>query len=203
MKLYKTESLLIIKEIEDKAKKYFNIKYDLNFNKSYGIDGTTFRSFRKIEKPSQTYRGWVNELIKNDSTILWKISNVKSKEEFQKLHSELAKNLNSYWLNAYNIEFICISKINKMLDLFLKYFSRTNQAKEKNIDLIILKYGNIPLDKHSLLRLKDLFYGIVISKKPSMGDIDDKDTYYFIQNQIYHFMVDAEMPNLYFDQKND
>ena len=47
--------------------------------------------------------------------------------------------------------------------------------------------------------MKEYFYGIIISPKPSMGDIDSIETYNFLQDQIWNFMKKVKLPNLYFD----
>ena len=63
----------------------------------------------------------------------------------------------------------------------------------------LYNYANIPLDKKSLTAIGKLFYGIVVSNNPSMGLIQDVDTYNFLQSQIFQLTSSMNVPNLVFD----
>jgi len=67
------------------------------------------------------------------------------------------------------------------------------------LNRILVRFAHTPLDKYSLLEIRRDFYGIVISKNPSMGDIDSIETYEFLQRQIQSLMSDASLPALFFD----
>lgn len=195
MKLYRNNAISIIKKFKDEVGDSFKIEEE---NGSYGITGSTFRAYRDFKQsPSKVFRTWATKQIESDD-IFKSLKKIKNKDDFNKFHKELSNSLDKFWLDEQNkkLEF---HQNNKILDLFVKFLAYTNKTTEFNVKDTILNFGNIPLDKFSLLAVKELFFGIVISNNPSMGNITEEDTYQFLQNQISELMDDAGVPNLYFD----
>lgn len=171
-----------------KAEMYFN---NTKSESSFGIHGSTFRSYRGFKiAPSKIYSEWVVS-IRNDS-IIRNLQSVNSRKKFLNFHRELQGSLDAFWYKRQKKR-LTIAQRNKIIDLFLKYLGRTQQCKN------IITYGNVPLDKFSLLLVSDMFYGVVVSKKPSMGDIRDIETYDFLQDLIWKLTSREKIPNLYFD----
>jgi hypothetical protein len=160
-----------------------------------GVSGNTFRAIRtEKEKPSIIYINWIKEIREND--ILYKkIQKINSRKGFQKYHTELCESLNRFWRKVEGTD-ISFSHNRKLVDLLILNLARVNHPKYKKMHEKCQKFGNVPLDKYTLEKVKEYFYGIVISKSPSMGDITDKRTYDFIQDQIYGLM---KIPVMLFD----
>lgn len=163
--------------------------------KDLGIGGNTFRAFRNFGKPpSEIYRDWVHA----EGYQLVTKKALTSRNDFFLLHDQLVKSFQNYCK-----EFGCrdplVSEANKIVDLFTKAlaFRKGHPCEPQKEGLY--KYANIPVDKFSLKAIKNLFYGIVISKDPSMGDVQCIDTYDFLQSQIFELTSSLRMPNLVFD----
>jgi len=196
MELFKKESYKNLLSVKTQAESFF---LDIiPINPKYGIDGKTFRAFRNFNSPpSETYRNWIidNRIIES---YLKKLDSLNSYHKFKQIHSELIHNLNRYWSSVQGRK-LSISQKCKIIDLFIKFLARTKVHNCKNLNNNLCKYGHVPLDKFSLLAIRENFYGIIISKNPSMGDIEDMATYYFLQDQIRTLTEKIKIPNLYFD----
>ena len=184
---------MIRKDTLRKFKSYYKDALELDFSTEpstgLGLGGSTFRSFTGFCEPSKTYKNWYyKELSKFDDKIL----NCRSRRGFVEIHKKLRRSLDSHWRKEQRSPLSFFQR-NKIIDLCLKYQCCTYDIKS------ILKYGNIPIDKFSLIFIRELFYGIVLSKNPSMGDIDCEETYEFLQETIYELTSKAKVPNLYFD----
>ena len=157
--------------------------------KNLGIDGSTFRAYRKFKiGPSVVYRDWA--MLMMEDLVPFKA--IKSRDDFLELHIRLQKSLDKFWYNKQKKR-LSVAQRNKIIDLFVKYVGASNHIKP------LIKYGNVPLDKFSLLFLKKLTYGVVISDKPAMGDIKNLETYNVLQEIIWYATSNAKIPNLYFD----
>lgn len=196
MKLYKKSAIDELRSIAQEAKYYFNTTEKLDFKTTkWGIEGNTFRAYVKFKnKPSLIYREWAKKTVKDAN----KFSGIKTYDDFLKVHKYLNGSLGKYWEQNQG-KSLTLSQRNKIIDLFIKFLSTSEIEGFQNVNKILLEFGHIPLDKFSLLAVRDCFYGIVISSNPSMGDITETDTYGFIQNQIRELMLAAKLPNLFFD----
>ncbi len=194
--LYKNFAIDEIKKVAVQAREYFT-KYQSR-DKNYGVDQSTFRAYRKFRfKPSDAYREWAHE-VSSDNIFFNDAVNIASYDDFKLLHSNTREWLASAWKKKQGRE-LDVPYINKLIDLYFKYIAITDIREDSNIATNIASYGHVPLDKYSLLAIKYLFYGIVLSKNPSMGDVTEMETYYFLQDQIRSLMNAADLPNLYFD----
>lgn len=199
MKLYKKSAISKLRLINRRAKKYFNTKERLDFEKTnWGIAGNTFRAYVKYKKqPSLIYREWAKETV-TEANFLKKLNCINKYDEFLKVHKYLQGSLDRFWKREQG-KSLTFSQRNKIIDLFIKFLSKSEIEEFHSLNQILLEFGHIPLDKFTLLAVKDCFYGIVLAPNPSMGDIRETDTYDFIQNQIRELMIDAKLPNLFFD----
>jgi hypothetical protein len=160
-----------------------------------GIGGTTFRAFTNFgQPPSEIYRDWVHakgyQLVEKNP--------LASRKDFLSLHGQLVKSFKNY-CKRFGCRELSISETNKVVDLFTKVLAfRTDHPCEQQRKGLY-KYANIPLDKFSLIAIRELFYGIVLSKNPSMGDIKHTETYDFLQSQIFQLTSSLDVPNLVFD----
>lgn len=163
--------------------------------KNLGIDRNTFRAFTNLGKPpSEVYRDWVN----TKGHRLVKKEKLTSRKDFLLLHGKLVKSFENH-CKKLGCRELSISEKNKVVDLFTKALAfRTGHPCEEQREKLY-KYANIPLDKFSLTAIGELFYGIVVSKKPSMGDIQYVDTYDFVQSQIFQLTSSLGVSNLVFD----
>ena len=195
MKLIRRGAVKLVKSARREARIYYAEREDIS--KSYGVAGSTFRSYKGFKiGPSVVFKEWVEETGLSSRTLR-DIEKLESYEEYKKLHMRLFKSLNTYWKKRQRRS-LTVAQSFKLLDLFFKAVSR-REDQNPIINKNLVKYGHIPLDKYSLLAVKDCFSGIVISNNPSMGDIKDIKTYEFIQEQIRDLMNTCNLPNLYFD----
>lgn len=160
-----------------------------------GIGTNTLRAFTKLGKPpSVVYRDWVN----TKGYRLVEKEKITSRKGFLLLHGKLVKSFENY-CKKLGCRELTISEKNKVVDLFTKALAfRVGHPCEQQREGLY-KYANVPLDKYSLTAIQELFYGIVVCKNPSMGDIQQVDTYDFLQSQIFQLTSSLRAPNLVFD----
>ena len=161
----------------------------------FGITGSTFRAYRNCEEsPSKIYRQWVTtkgfEIVSSHR--------VTTRQEFASLHKLLVASFERQWGRS-GCRPLSLAEKHKVVDLFTKAiaFSSNHPCEDHRVGLY--NFANVPLDKFSLAAIGKLFYGIVVSDNPSMGNIRDLDTYDFLQSQIFHLTSDSGLPNLVFD----
>lgn len=160
-----------------------------------GITGNTFRAYSKCgTSPSAVYRKWA---ISQGFSLIEQ-HDVHDRKSFQALHKKLLESLVKYW-NKEASRDLSFAERHKIVDLFVKAVSFHSGHSCEKARIGLYHYGNIPLDKFSLLAISDLFYGIVVSPAPSMGHIRDQQTYNFLQNQIFLLTQAENLPNLVFD----
>ncbi len=196
--LIKKDQLEILINNKEKAIHYFSNLENSLTNSNFGIAGNTFRSFRSFEyPPSIVYKEWIN---KNNifKIYLPLLNRINSYESFLEIHKSISNNLDMFWTEKQKKK-LSVSQKYKIIDLLLKFLAKVKYQRFNNINKNIVKFAHIPLDKYSLIAIKKFFFGIVISSKPSMGDIKDEETYFFIQNQIRNLTKLVKIPNLYFD----
>lgn len=194
--IYKDIAIDEMKSLALKARDYFS--NPPLFDKNYGIDQSTFRAYRGFKfKPSEIYRNWAQEMA-NNTAFINQVIHITSYDDFKTIHSGARDNLANVWKSKQGRE-LAVPYLNKLIDLYFKFLTTCNMQSDSKFNANIVCFGHIPLDKYSLLAIKYLFYGIVLSKNPSMGDITDMQTYYFLQDQIRSLMNAANLPNLYFD----
>ena len=199
VKLYREIAIDRIKSISVKAQQYYGELRNLReSDQGFGLGSNTLRAYRGFkQKPSEVYRNWAKKMVHDDEFIK-RISAIQTYNDFLDIHDAIRDDLNSCWKQKQGIG-LEIPYLNKMIDLFFKYLSKVSADGTDKFSVNIVYYGHTPLDKFSLMAIKDLFYGIVLSKKPSMGDVGDMQTYSFLQDQIRVLMNDANLPCLYFD----
>jgi hypothetical protein len=163
--------------------------------KDLGIGGNTFRSYRNFGKsPSKIYRDWV----KNKGYKLVMQKTLASRDDFILLHEQLVWSFENH-CKKFGCRELSSSEKNKVVDLFTKAlaFSVSHPCGQQREGLY--NYANIPLDKYSLTAIRELFYGIIVCNNPSMGHVRDRDTYNFLQSQIFQLTSSMGLPNLVFD----
>ncbi len=162
-----------------------------------GITGSTFRAYRNCgASPSAIYRKWAASM----GYSLIERHDVNNRKSFLALHKKLIESLTQYWNDEeQELRALSFAERHKIIDLFVKAVCFRSGHPCENARLGFYKYGNIPLDKFSLLAIRDLFYGIVVNPAPSMGHIQDQQTYDFLQGQIYMLTHAEGLPNLVFD----
>lgn len=152
---------------------------------TYGIEGSTFRAFRGYSlPPSKIYREWAGKIAK---PILEDSNNLEfnSQSDFDRWHNELSENLTEQW-NARQKKPLNFAHTFKIVDLFLKWLL-TNEKCPKDLSKSILKYGYCALDSKILTVLNKCLSGALPIRKPSMGDIQNINTYNFCQSLIKEF----------------
>ena len=199
MKLHKRSAIRKLRSVRRKADEYFSAKEKLDIEKTnWGIAGNTFRSYANFNiQPSLVYRKWAKKTV-SGTNFLKRLNDVKNRQDFLKAHKNIQKSLDRFWKQEQG-KSLTIAQRNKIIDLFIKFLSKTETEGYPDLNKTLLQFGHIPLDKFSLLAVKDCFYGIVLSSNPSMGDIVEMPTYDFIQNQIRELMTEVKLPNLFFD----
>ena len=198
--LYRRDSPEKLKQRAIQAKQTFSNLEPLRNGKSFGVAANTIRAYRGFDAPLATYRYWANEFCNEE--LLVRLALIKSREAVVEFHTETVAKLNSFW-NARQGHSLQYYQTNKLVDLLVKHIAKSFDARDAGVRDNLLQFGNVPLDKFSLLAVKELFYGIVISPSPSMGDVNDQETYEFLQCQIYGLTSAAGVPNLYFDHSWD
>ena len=160
-----------------------------------GITGSTFRAYRNCGgSPSATFRSWAT----GEAYALINRRAVQNRKDFLKLHGELASSLSAHWSRT-GLRNLTVAEKYKIVDLFVKAVAFTSAHPSEKEREALYHYGNIPLDKFSLIAIDSLFYGIVVNPTPSMGHIRDEQTYGFLQDQIYRLTQATNIPNLVFD----
>jgi len=201
MKLYKPSAVRKLRSINREAKEYFNARKRLDFeneNTNWGIAGDTFRSYVNFNnRPSLIYRKWAKKTV-SGKDFLKRLNDIKNYQDFLKVHKSIQKSLDRFWKQKQG-KSLTLAQRNKIIDLFIKFLSTAEIEGFIGLNNTLLQFGHIPLDKFSLLAVKDCFYGMVLCPSPRMGNIDEIETYYFIQNQIRELMIKAKLPNLFFD----
>lgn len=199
MKLYRKATLKELRSIRKKAEKYFNDRGQLtDENTNWGIAGNTFRSYVNFKlPPSRIYREWASKKAFKKH-FLKKMCNIRCYQEFFDVHRKLQKSLDRLWQERQG-KSLTVAQCNKIIDLYVKFISKNNVSELPDLNKPLIKFGHVPLDKFALIAVRKCFYGVVISPNPSMGDIDDLETYYFIQSQIRELMSVVHIPNLFFD----
>ena len=191
--LSRPDSIARLRRVRAEARKFYAERRSISNN--WGIDGSTFRAFRGIRpRPSKLYKAWVD---KHGLRKINKLTRPYTRKSFEDLHCKLVRSLELYCKRKANRPLTIAEKF-KLVDLFIKAISRSNSITQQ-ISEFLVQYGHIPLDKYSLNAIKELFYGIVVCNEPRMGNIEDKETYTFIQSQIYLLTSKSKVPNLYFD----
>jgi hypothetical protein len=161
-----------------------------------GIAGSTFRAFRTSGlQPSKLYRKWTSTKAKK---IIQRKKKWESRKDFLELHSELAASWAALW-NLRAARPIKVSEKYKIVDLFVKALAFTKGHEFEKCRGFFYKFGNIPLDKFSLLLIRDIFVGIILTDSPRMGDIKDKETYDYLQKVLFDLSSSARVPNLALD----
>ena len=191
--LSRPKSIAKLRRVRAKARKFYAERKSIANN--WGIDGSTFRAFRGFStSPSKLYKAWVD---KHGLRKINELTRPYTRKSFEDLHCNLVRSLEQYWKRKSDRQLTIAQKF-KVVDLFIKAISRSNSMTQP-VNEFLVQYGHIPLDKYSLNAVKELFYGIVVCNEPRMGNIEDKETYTFIQSQIYLLTSKSKVPNLYFD----
>jgi len=191
---------LINNKIEN-IEKYWREGLDLKHDKFFGVAGSTFRAYKGHKyPPSKTYKEWVNTFFE-DNKLKKELSKCSDRNTFLLIHKKITDDLDFFFKtnnpNSQKNGGLSISKKFKLVDLFIKYLclSKRNRNEFKRL----YYFCNIPIDKWSLLALKKHVKGIVLSNKPSMGDIKDEESYFIVQELIFGATQTINIPNLYFD----
>lgn len=160
-----------------------------------GITGSTFRAYQNCGgSPSVAFRGWATA----EGYALINQRAIQNRKDFLELHGKLADSLSAHWIRT-GLRGLTVAEKYKIIDLFVKAVAFTNDHPSEKEREALYHYGNIPLDKFSLIAIDSLFYGIVVNPAPSMGHIRDEQTYGFLQDQIHLLTHAANIPNLVFD----
>ncbi len=195
MKLYRGSAIGLIRAEKANARNYFSRREDIQ--RTYGVGGSTFRSYVGFKNPpSIIFRAWAKS-TGFSTRILKRMDSIEAYEDFQKIHSTLVRSLQRHWVPEQRKE-LSQARLYKLIDLFVKAVSRSD-TNFSHVNRNLVQYGHIPLDRFSLLAVKKCFSGIIVSRSPSMGDLEDNQTYKFIQSQIKELMKACKLPNLYFD----
>jgi hypothetical protein len=190
----RTGSSEILEEAAESANRAFLDASPLPLN--YGIGGNTFRAFRSSGmQPSVFYRSWVTDVALH---ILGRTSTPSTRDEFIALHAELSVSLAGLWRQR-SVRAIKVSEKYKIVDLFIKALAFSKGHEFLHLRQPFFEFGNVPLDRFSLLLVGKLFCGVILSKNPSMGDITDEETYWSVQEEIFCLTSKAGVPNLAID----
>jgi len=161
-----------------------------------GIGGSTFRAYQRAGvSPSRIFRAWVDE---EGKTILSSCLGRGSRSAFLKIHKRLTESWAAYW-NSHAKRQIRVCEKYKAVDLYLKAIAFSGGHEFGHLRESLYRYGNTPLDKFSLGLVRNLFVGIVLSRQPSMGDIEDEESYWFLQRGLHASMRTTGTPNMAFD----
>jgi hypothetical protein len=198
MKKYYQESIGndISKQASKLRKNMRSQSHDL-MNSDFGIAGNTFRAFIGYSTaPSLVYRSWARETT--ERIISEKgVKPGKSQAEFDKWHNQLFDSLVEQWDSIQNNP-LSFAHTFKLVDLYCRWLF-TYDACPKLLAKSILSYGYCALDSQILRRLNEALSGALPIRKPTMGDIQNKNTYSFCQDLIKDFSEHYGVNRILFD----
>jgi hypothetical protein len=162
----------------------------------HGIGGNTFRAFQRAGlQPSKLFQTWVAD---SATAILKEKQRDACRQGFLDLHAKLSDSWRSYW-NEHAKREIKTSEKYKVVDLYIKALAKHTDHDFENLRPFFYQFGNVPLDRFSLLLIREEFLGVILSKNPSMGDVADDETYHYLQDELFRHTSSAKVPNLAFD----
>lgn len=159
------------------------------------VDGKTFRAFRNMpHRPSVVFRGWSEKYIKLTIDTLQHINNT---EAFSEYVHKASKELCNHWRIIQRSE-MGYGRAAKLFNLVLKklacYEKINNEYRAIFIGLL-----NVPLDRYTIVGLKDIEPSLRISKNETMHFITNRDEYIKMQNIISVIAKKAGVPAIYYD----
>jgi hypothetical protein len=184
-----------IKDFADKVKEIENRSCPSQSKRvyeDYGIDGSTFRAFRNMDKPSQKYREQAKICALQLESDNFK--SITCQAEFDLWHLKFAESFN----RAFDNQLIFSQKM-KLTDLFFKWAFQ-NERFESSIRNVIYKYAYCALDSIILKKMNLCFKNILpMGGKISMGDIKEQTTYQFCQRLIDSIVAACNTTRIVFD----
>lgn len=166
-------------------------------NSDFGIAGNTFRALIGYSNPpSLAYRSWAK--ITTESLINEQGSTPSSsQEEFDIWHNQLFNSLADHWNRIQNKP-LSFAHTFKLVDLYCRWLFTYNECPQI-LAKSILDYGYCALDSQILRRLNDALSGALPIRKPTMGDIQNANTYSFCQDLIKDFSEHYGVNRILFD----
>lgn len=202
------KEILIFQNVEeavDILKKYNKkiVKKDMSREEvvKKSISSNIFRAFHNLnKKPSEIYREWAS---KNIDSIINKLDNIQTKEEYDKNLFDWINSFIDYWESQTNEENkIIFGPASKMINLLIKTL---NESKIITNDRLI-HFFHVPFDVYSLKplikiinKISDVSYKIDIPKNPTMKFITNPEIYWIIQNSVFKLCKNARIPPIFYD----
>lgn len=161
--------------------------YELDYLIKKSVDNTTFRSLplkRKGSKrrPSDIYREYTNNLLKNKCEEFQSISKLETYSEFVKCAAKELANI--FDGEVKELGFLGFGRAAKMLNLSFK-FALMHRCFSVDRNRLV-SYLHVPLDRYTLQGIRLLAVDFNIPANASMGwaALNNEDTYNEIQNWV-------------------
>lgn len=164
----------------------------------YGAIGkNTFRAFSGMpQPPSRIIREWEFFYFSRPTT-LDTILGIQSQKEYDAWHARFCRSFARYWQSAMG-EPIGFGPSTKLPNLIMKLFVLWNglgKAERKRL----IKYLHVPLDRYSLVAIRNCLPEANIPSNATMGFITDKDGYWCIQNELRRIARKARVAPIHYD----
>jgi len=171
---------------------------------SMGIGANSYRACGKfvkreagdkpLNKPENLFSGWVRERFNR-----YHLADVN---DFHGFHERARKSLEAYWKNNTKMDIEIFPHACKLIDLHMKHIVWHRRDISKATQAHFLNSAFQPLDRYSLLFLRQCGVkseGKEIPKNASMGFVDSEDKYRHFQASIREICQRANVPVFAFD----
>lgn len=169
---------------------------NIDFFVFYCVDNSTIRAFGKaasIYSPLSLFRSWAYSYLAEKSTV----ARIERQVDFSIIHGHARESLIRYWKRYEKHNSLSYHQANKLIDLFFKLMPCCNLFS-KSARTHIFANANVPLDKYSLLHLKEHSDACKdIPSNVSMGFIDTPSKYERFQSEIGRLC--GRYPKIVFD----
>jgi len=168
--------------------------------------GNTFRSFQKMpEPPSRVFRAWGNAVLDAETTVQ-ELKVLRSSHAFDIWLDKRVQNLANYWMEHMGADRpMRFGPSRKLTDLLMKHLIRwEGWSLDEQMALIPLLH--VPLETFTLSTLRPCLpkltmgeVGPRISRTPTMGTVEDMESYTALQALARRVAADAGVPPIYLD----
>ena len=161
------------------------------------VEQNTFRAFGHMPKqPSKVFRDWAKAALQNQNNID-ELESIGDQTQYDKWLSKFCHSFSEEWQRQMG-NTIPFGSRKKLPNLLLKRFVRWEGLSRAQRDNL-LKYLHIPLDRYTLMGMRNCVSDITIPKNATMNFVQDEDMYNRIQRAVRDIAHKAEVPAIYFD----
>jgi len=164
---------------------FFAVLWDIFAVKVDTMRGNTARAYKRGKcyqnhTPTSIFKHWLHNYFFNDAETLRQL---EEGTNFELIHASAVDGLKRFWEEKEaGIEGMAYYHYAKLIDLLFKSVARWDKLSEER-RLWFFEHVNVPLDKYSLLILREFNPNYHIPA-PSMNFVKDKEHYDKIQKDI-------------------